>query len=187
MNNTKRVSVEELKNVLLDVKKSKINGNTFVGLDTITIPTLKGGKSNPQQGKVEKVMEGASVMVFQNKNVNGYDAMIRRRLIAEGKDPDTFVLSPRPWGTRIEGTPLVEHIKSGETQKRFYLEVIFLKAGKVSYQLDGKSINKSDVIGLSESKEGEQGGLEDKVIIRTYELTSLSRVTIGGTTYIIED
>jgi hypothetical protein len=187
MNNTKKVSAEEMKNILLDPQKNNINGNTFVGIDSITIPELKGGQSNPQQGRVEKVMEGASVMVFQNKNVNGYEAMIRRRLIAEGKDPDKFNLKPRRWGKRIKGTPIIEHIKAGETHKRFYIEVIFLKAGNVSFQLDGQPIDKADVIGLTKKKESEQGGLDKSVIVRTYEIASLTRITLNKTTYIIED
>ena len=72
-----------------------MTGGTFVGMDTETEVTLTGGKKNPQQGRVTKVMTGATVMCFSNTRGSAYDAMVRRRLAAEGKDPDSFELGPR--------------------------------------------------------------------------------------------
>lgn len=161
-----------------DIINNNVNGMTFIGLDTTTEPRLKGGKSNPHAGRVTKVMTGANVMVFQNKSVNGYDAMVRRRLEKEGKNPDTFKLSPRAWGSRVTGTPFVEH------NGQLYLEVIFLSSGKVHYELDGVEIDAADVNGLDRDKpEGAQGGLNDKVIIRTFKVSSIDRVTINKETY----
>lgn len=153
---------------------SAVNGNTVVGLTTATVVTLKGGKKNPMQGRVVKVMEDANVMVFQNKNVNGYENMVQRRLAAEGKNPETFQLGSRVWGHRVEGTPVVEH------KGKEYLEVIFLNPGKVKYVMDGKEINKSEIIGLDDKVEGEQGGLENKVVIRTFAEDSITRVRLNG-------
>lgn len=154
-----------------------VNGMTFIGLDTTTTPKLKGGKSNPHQGRVRKHMKGANVMVFQNKSVHGYDAMVKRRLEQEGKDPETFKLSPRTWGQRIAGTPFVEH------NGQFYLEVIFLRSGEVTYTLDGQVTDPSDIEGLDiDKKEGHQGGLSNKVIIRTFKVDSIDRVTINNET-----
>lgn len=104
-----------------------VSGGSFVGIDTLTDVKLTGGKKNPHQGRVTKSMTGAQVMVFQNKNINGYEAMIRRRLEAEGKDPATFVLGERAWGQRLPNSPIVVHKKEDGT--RYYLEVIFLRAG----------------------------------------------------------
>lgn len=153
-----------------------VHGNTFIGLDTVTVPKLKGGKSNPHQGKVTKVMTGASVMVFTNQNSNGYENMVIRRLIQEGKDPSTFELGERAWGTRIPGLPIVEH-KDAQ-----YLEVIFLRPGKVSYLLDGKEVDKSEIQGLEEAavSEESQGGLDNKVYIRTFKAESITRLVING-------
>ena len=151
-----------------------VSGTDFVGIDTITTPVLKGGKSNPMQGRVEKHMTGASVMVFQNKNSSGYANMVERRLLAEGKDPASFELSPRAWGERVAGLPSVEH-KGAE-----YLEVIFLKAGQVSYTLDGQPIAQGDIIGLKDAAESTQGGLEAKVIIRTFKADSIKTIRISG-------
>ena len=85
-----------------------LSGGTFVGLDTVTVPVLKGGKKNPMQGRVTKVMRGATVMCFSNQNGSAYNAMVQRRLAAEGKDPESFELSPRAWGERVPGTSFVE-------------------------------------------------------------------------------
>ena len=108
---------------------SNVSGASFVGIDTLTEVPLLGGKKNPMQGRVTKRMTGASVMCFQNKKINGYDAMIKRRLIAEGKNPDSFVLSERSWGVRVPDMPIIIHEKDGVTQ--YYVEVIFLTPGTV--------------------------------------------------------
>ena len=160
---------------------SNVNGSSFIGLDTVTVPTLKGGKKNPHQGRVTKRVIGSSVMVFQNKNTNGYENMIRRRLLNEGKNPDSFELSERKWGTRLENLPIVKHDKDAIT--KHYLEVIFLKAGKVEYLLDGSPVQKDSIIGLEESAEGEQGGLDNKVVIRTFEVNSIVRLRVDGAEY----
>lgn len=149
-------------------------GGTFVGMDTLTSVTLTGGKKNPQQGRVTKRMTGATVMCFSNTNGSAYDAMVKRRLEAEGKDPATFELSPRAWGNRIVGTPFVEH------KGAHYLEVIFLRAGAVQYLLDGKEVDVSEIEGLPEKREGEQAGLENKVVIRTFALDSIVALRADG-------
>lgn len=154
---------------------SAVNGNTIISMDTVTKPVLKGGKSNPLQGRVTKVMRGASVMVFQNKNTNGYEAMVKRRLEKEGKATD-FKVGPRQWGERVDGTPIVEH------KGKRYLEVIFLRAGDVEYQLDGKVIS-AELVGEQTSSNGEQGGLDNKVIIRTFAEESITRLKVGGITF----
>lgn len=169
----------------LEALMKDVNGSTFIGIDTETLVTLKGGKKNPYQGRVTKKVTGSNVMVFQNKTTNGYENMVKRRLEVEGKKPDSFDLSPRAWGTRRNGEPFVDH--KGET----YLEVIFLKAGEVQYNLDGKPCTQQDMIRLmkngleTDKPEGKQGGLEDKVIIRTFKLESVKAVTINHTKHVL--
>jgi len=155
-----------------------VNGTTFIGIDTETDVKLKGGKKNPMQGRVTKRTVGSNVMVFQNKSKSGYGAMVKRRLEKEGKDPDSFELQPRKWGTRLEGVPFVEH------KGQYYVEVIFLNAGKTVYLLDGMPIDKSEIEGLPDApQEAEQGGLDDKVIIRTYKADSIKSITINKKQY----
>lgn len=154
-----------------------VSGASFVGLDTETLVPLTGGRKNPMQNRILKRMCGANVMVFQNKRINGYNSMVSRRLLKEGI-VEEFKLSPRKWGKRIEDTPFVEHAKDGEV--KHYLEVIFLNPGTSEYFLDGEPIDKKDIVGLSEHKESEQGGLENKVIVRTFSLDNLKAVRIDG-------
>lgn len=159
-----------------------VNGASFVGLDTETVCELKGGKGNPFKGRVTKRMEGASVMVFQNKKSSSYANMVERRLIAEGKDPKSFQLQPRKWGNRIPETPFIEHFKDGKIC--YYLEVIFLKSGKVTYLVDGVPTDPSTIQGLeTEREESKQGGLDNKVIIRSFKLESITALRIDGTEY----
>lgn len=159
-----------------------VQGTGFVGIDTETVVPLLGGKGNPHQGRVTKRVTGSNVMVFQNKFVNGYDALVRRRLESEGKDATNFVLGPRKWGTRIQGLPLVQHEKDG--QVKWYFEVIFINAGDVEYFLDGQPIAKSDIQGLKDApEESEQGGLTNKVIIRTYAIDSIRSLRINHNNY----
>jgi hypothetical protein len=154
-----------------------VNGSAFIGLDTKTKVLLSGGRDNYMQGLVTKTMKGASVMAFQNKSVNGYREMIRRRLIAEGKDPDSFQLSERVWGKRIPNLPIVRHSLNEKIQ--YYLEVIFLRPGIVEYQLDGYPIHKEDIIGLIDAMPACQGGLTNKVIIRCFRSESITELRIN--------
>lgn len=157
---------------------STVNGASFIGLDTETVPSLKGGKKNPHQGRVTKRMTGASLMVFQNKVANGYENMVRRRLEAEGKNPD-FQVGPRQWGTRLVNLPIVKHEKDGVV--KYYLEVIFLKPGKVQFFLDGAPIDRAEVIGLDEKPEDSgQSGLDNRVIIRTFAADSITVIRVDG-------
>lgn len=155
---------------------NNLAGGTFVGLDTETQVKLKGGKKNPQQGRITKRMLGATVMCFTNTNSNAYENMVKRRLAAEGKDPESFELGARAWGQRIAGTPFVEH------NGKHYLEVIFLRSGAVEYFMDGAPISKDGIEGLDEpavNPEG-QGGLDNKVVIRTFALDSITALRTGG-------
>jgi len=170
-----------MKHTQLIAAFQNVSGASFVGIDTLTEVKLTGGKKNPQQGRITKRMVGAQVMVFQNKTINGYAAMIARRLAAEGKDAASFELGERAWGTRVPNMPIIEHFKDGATA--YYLEVIFLKAGAVSYFQDGAPIAKSDIVGMADKEEGEQGGLENKVIIRSFKADSITEVRVDGKTF----
>lgn len=153
---------------------SFMNGAAFIGFDSEVVVTLTGGKSNPMQGRVTKRSLGNSVMVFQNKRANGYKEMVQRRLAAEGKNPEDFQLSPRKWGERLPNTPVVRHTDKKTGQRKYYLEVIFLKPGVSEYFLDGQPIAKEDIEGLPEKPAASgQGGLEDQVQIRTFATDSL--------------
>lgn len=156
----------------------QVNGSSFISINASTEVKLSGGKKNTMQGHIRKIMNGANVMVFQNKNSNAYSNMVNKRLQDEGFDADSFTIGPRTWGERIPNTPIIEH--NGEK----YLEVIFLRQGVSHYELDGAPIAKEDIVGLEPSPiEAEQGGLRRKVILRTFKLSSLTGITINKATY----
>lgn len=160
-----------------------VHGGTFLGIDTeITVPLCRtigrkrGTPPNPHYNRVTKRHTGAQVMCFQNKTTNAYANMVERRLIAEGKNPSRFELKPRVWGERIPDLPIVQHIPKNAVNPKFYLEVIFLRAGTSEFFLDGNPIDKDQIIGMpldSPHNDEYQGGLDDEVIIRTYDVDSL--------------
>ena len=157
---------------LRHILSDHVNGNSIISIDTETTLKLRGGKKNLQQGRVTKRQIGSTVMIFQNKLSNGYDNMVKRRLEKEGKDPSSFELGPRTWGSRLPNLPIVEH------NGQYYLEVIFLHPGEVKYYLDGKEVSKNTIQGLIESTSGDQGGLDNKVIIRTFKIDSITKMKI---------
>jgi hypothetical protein len=149
-----------------------IVSGTIIAFDSQTVVPLLGGKSNPMLGRVFKHMTAAQAMVFGNVNSSAFVNMVRRRLILEGKDPNDYQPSERKWGTRIKGTAFVEN--KGE----YYVEVLFLRPGNVVYYYNGQVIDKSEIIGFNprDPSEESQGGLSNKVYIRTFKLASLISV-----------
>lgn len=167
-----------MSNSISKIMNDNVNGATFIAMDTSTEPKLTGGMSNPFKGRVRKIMVGANVMVFQNKSTHGYRNMVQRRLKKEGKNPEQFHLSARTWGQRVKDTPFVEH--NGNK----YLEVIFLKTGKVHYEVDGVETDPTTIEGLTlDKKESNQGGLNDKVIIRTFKFPNIIKLTVNKAVY----
>ena len=151
---------------LSSIFKASHKGALIIGFDTKTVPVLKGGKANPMQGRVEKVMTGAVAMVNRN-----YENARNKQLQVAGFKP-TFKVQPRRWGRyAVEGLPVLEH-KGG-----VYLNTSILKAGKVHYLLDGKAIDKADIEGLNDSK----GTGIDKASVakQLNELTDEQRATIA--------
>lgn len=159
-----------MKPKILERLLADVNGATFISIDTVTPVKLTGGKANPLQGRVTKQVNGSSVMVFSNQKTNGYEAMVNRRLVAEGKG--SFEVGPRQWGTRVPNKPFVEH--NGQS----YLEVIFLKPGDTQYLVDGQPFDGA-IDGLPVATSGEQGGLDNKVFIRTINTLNVKAITVN--------
>ena len=174
------VSQEEAIAIFCDPKQ--VNGSTFIRIDTVTIPKLSGGKKNPMQGNVRKFNIGSNVQVFQNKNGSSYANAVEKRMAKEGIDPDTWTVQPHVWGERIPNTPIL--VKRSDTSCK-YLECIFIKSGEVSYKLNGQPIAKGDIEGLQEKQESNQGGQEEKVIIRAYAWDSIVSFRLNKQDYIV--
>lgn len=164
--------------------KTKVNGVKMASIDTKTKVHLKGGQSNPLQGKVSKLTLGSSVMLYSNTASNGYETLVKRRLAEEGKDPEQFKLGVRPWGERVPGTPIITH------KGKVYIEVVYLKPGVTTHVDDNSQELKVDQIpGYPETvvTETSQGGLDNKVIIRTIAMDSLINIRIDGQEYKVND
>ncbi len=84
-------------------------------------------------------------------------------------------------------------IRLEQADKDIYADFIrgykSMHQSNITYLLDGQPIDKNKIIGLKEKpEEGRQGNLpsEFKVITRTFKLSSILSLTIGGITYIVE-
>lgn len=155
----------------------QVNGASIGSMDSVTVVELAGGKKNPCKGQLLKVAKGANVMFFTNNDDSSYKRMVHKRLAEEGKDPENFVLSPRAWGKRLPNTCFVINDAG-----KFYVEVVYLRApSDIKYYLDGHVVDPLTVPGFKPSKsEGKQGGLDNKVPVRTFKLESITRVKMGA-------
>lgn len=174
-----------------------LSGNMFIGIDTVTAVKLPGGQKNTLQNRVFKVTTGMRARIFQNKFVNGYEAAVKKQMLEEGKDPDTFTVGPRPWGTRIPETPLIEHKGS------YYLETLMIEGSKPEtyYLVDNKPVK---VVRVNDNQqalvndqgeeltllpkevvvgEEQQGGVDKPVVIRTFKLDSILNLRCNHTEY----
>lgn len=146
---------------------SRIQGCTFASLDAQTLPTPG----------VRKVTTGESVILFTNRKDSGYKRMVERRLIEAGKDPKNFVLGDLAWGSRIPHTPLIEHKGS------LYLQTILLRPGKSEYFLSGmnKPVDPKHLF-LKERRTNQGLPPSEEVIVNTYKLSNIIRLTVLGET-----
>ena len=160
---------------------------TFVGLTTETVPDMRK-TDNPFFGRVTKrsfttVQIGAS-----------YANAVNNRREKEGVvDIEPFTPKPRKWGVRINGTPLVVHVKKGDDKPRYYMECRVLQTNhEPQYYLDGKfvdSIPLRDQILSFISKPSSNAawqGVTEEVIIRDFALESIVQVKMDKETYVIE-
>jgi hypothetical protein len=153
---------------------AQLQGVAIGSINTLTVPVLTGGKKNPMQGRITKETFNGNVLFACNINGNTYMNMVKKRLAQEGKDPESFVLGALPWGERIQNTPFITN--KGE----IYVQVSYLHPPKeIIYRFCGHIIDKADIIGLKESSNGEQGGLDNKVPVRTPKLSSIVGLKMG--------
>lgn len=159
---------------------TNVKGNTFVSADCVTTVKLTGGKSNPYQGQISK-HSTVNGQLFSNQEYNAYEAMVNRRREDEGKPAD-FTVAARRWGTRVPGTPIIEH------KGNYYMEVNVKSVSNTFYTVAGDDTHYSrseleamGVTGFPVSRGSGRQGLEDDnaVILRTYRFDSLRNVRMS--------
>lgn len=103
-----------------------------VRLELLTEPEFRraseAGMPFPYRGTVLKRTRLRAVL-----NAD-YGAAVNLRRLAEGKPAD-FTPGPRKWGTKVAGTPLVEH------KGQLYLEYHVAEVLETAYELDGRPID----------------------------------------------
>lgn len=143
----------------------KVHGCTFANLDTVTTP-VEG---------IRKETKGQRIILFGNTKVNGYEAMVKRRLVEVGKDPRDFVLSEPPWGQRIGESPLYEH------RGKIYLQTIVLTEGNPRYFLKVNGVEVAgDELDLPKVRTNQGLPPEREVVVRTYALENITRLALMG-------
>lgn len=149
----------------------EIKGASFASIDSETVPT---------PGYL-KITTGQRVLLFATHGGSGYEAMVKRRLIEAGKNPDNFSVGDLPWGRRVNNLPLIEH--KGKT----YLQVIELSEGESKY-FNTVTWNETDPDDLNlPSKRTNQGlSATDEVRVRCYNIEHLTRVVLMGEQLVAE-
>ncbi len=161
-----------------------VRGTCFVGLDTETVVSRLKRDEAVQPGIITKVTTGSTVMVFAQDDPTAYSVQVKRRMEAEGMNPDNWTVGPLAYGAHVPNSPFIVHTKKGETVPTFYLRVHFVRAGTSEYFLNGNPIAKSAIVDTSApKKEGVQGGQDDKVVPRNYKLESMTAIRIDGADY----
>jgi hypothetical protein len=157
--------------LLLENLLQQIKGCTFASIDAETTPTPG----------YTKFTERLSVILFTNSNFSGYEAMLHRRLLAAGKNPQDFSLGDLPWGTRVPNSPLVEN--KGKT----YLQCIVISPGveRIVNNITQNEVTAKD-LGLREHHK--QYGLTDasKIVVKCYDIENITRIALMGEEIVAE-
>ena len=173
---TKTIQVPALTRQQLADKLKNLKGATFVTLVTRTVPKMRLA-GNPFRDRVFKISRVNGTINFV------YGNSVNRQREREGKVSD-FQPEPRKWGTRIAGTPLVEH------KDNFYLEMKVEKALGHSFLWSNSNTMSADdeahlVSYLFESYQPKTQQTDKAIILRDYALNSIVSITIDGTQFVI--
>lgn len=147
-------------------------GTTMITIVASVEPQMRK-TANPYFGRVEKVSKVNGVIGWQ------YENSVNLQRTREGNEAD-FESMPRTWGTRIAGTPLVNH------KDRYYLELKVEHVLDTMYFVDGLPATDEQIAGIKsfmpEKKESARQEVEKVIILRDYALDSIVSITMKGKT-----
>jgi len=169
-----------------------LRGARIVTLHTEVEPAIKSPKKSGMAGRIRKRSKINCIINFHYSNaVNNQREreaapLMEHPLVRAGVatiEVEHFEALPRKWGVRIDGTPLITH--KGE----WYLETKVERVYDTQYFLDGTPVEREAVANYLQEKreEGGRQGVEKKIILRDYKISSLVAITTGGKTYLIEN
>jgi hypothetical protein len=193
-------------------KKNEMQGRVTKRVTGSTVLVAQNKNTNTYQNMVRNAIVGELLASYTDKLAKAQDAqtlledvlgdaelaklasLIEVSLAETNEDrreeaEDRFQVQARKWGNRIPNTPFIQHTKKGETEPSYYLDTVFLRAGRVEFFLDGQPIDEDKIIGYekTEVKEGAnvQGGLkaENQIIVRSIGLASVLAIRTAGKQY----
>lgn len=149
------MDVETLKTLLRQFK-----GATFASLDATFSP-------NPG---IRCVSRGERVILYRTNGMSGYEAMVKRKLEAAGKNPDLFTVGDLPWGQRVEDLPLIYH------HGKHYLQTICLAPGLRRYfSVTGRELSEGAALAGKKRRYAPEG-----VYVNTYDIEHIDALRLLG-------
>jgi len=175
-NRERKVKLRNLQRELVEHKGARI-----ISLITVTeAPLNKEGKE--QYGKVFKIAHVNGIVNFNFMNA------INKQREKEGREAD-FVPEKRAWGTKLEGTPFVSHIRKTDGKHELYLEIKVEKVVDTGYRREnGDFIQPLEIWPFIRKSKStlEYQKISKEVIVRTYNVKNIISVTIDGVTHVVE-
>lgn len=166
------VSQETLVETLSNAPQSA----SFVSFESVTEPRLLKTDnpyydSETKTWNLRKISRTTGIINFV------YENSVNNQREREGLEAD-FESHPRRWGSRVDGTPLVEH------KGRFYLEVNVQSSESRYVDNMGREVPREELEEFFGSRSSSsRQGVEDKVILRDYKISSINQINMFGQQY----
>jgi len=182
------VTREELIDILLNAE-----GATIITLTSTTGPSSRMRKTKPrdnpwwngEEWDIEKTsrIQGMVGMSYANA-VNNQRLREAEEAGLDPEEVEEFEPQDRYWGRRIPDTPLVQHVKDGET--RYYLEVMKFRTLDFRWteRSTGRRIEDDEVRPfIRERSQPSTQETEKEIRLRDYRLDHIDELSINGERY----
>lgn len=166
---------------------SRRRGTQIVTIVARTTPDLVGGKKSPLAGrKVEKVATVNGMINWNYTNAVNNQRLRESKPLNENDEVEAFVAEPRKWGKRIQQSAFVRHIPKKENEKRVYLEQKVERSLGYQFYIDDVPVDASEVLPFVRESNSDRQGVDKKIILRDYRLSSIEYITMQGDTFKVE-